>query len=144
MSVATDTTEDENGLLVYQAAPTPIFREKLPGPRQLTILDETMVVSLTNAVNHSIKLTKPSVGVVVNWRTMGSGGGCYYVSLPSRQANYQSWLQIVNTRPSPVSTNYLLVTTLRYSHFSLKVNHRNHAVLIAQNLRRVALPMRIF
>jgi hypothetical protein len=29
-----------------------------------------MVVSLTNAVNHPIKLTKPSV-VVVNWRSMG-------------------------------------------------------------------------
>jgi hypothetical protein len=29
MPVATRTTEDENGLLVYQAAPTPIFRESV-------------------------------------------------------------------------------------------------------------------
>ena len=66
-----------------------------------------MVVSLSNAVNHAIKLTKPS-GVVVNWRSVGSGGRFHYVSLPSRQANYQSWLQIVNTRPSPVSATNTL------------------------------------
>ena len=40
-----------------------------------------MVVSLTSAVNLPIKLTKPS-GVVVNWRSMGSGGGFHYVCTP--------------------------------------------------------------
>ena len=30
-----------------------------------------MIVTLTNAVNRPIKLTKPPVGVV-NWRSMGS------------------------------------------------------------------------
>jgi hypothetical protein len=40
-----------------------------------------MAVSLTNAVNLPIKLTKPS-GIVVNWRSMGSGGGCHYVCTP--------------------------------------------------------------
>ena len=36
-----------------------------------------MVVSPTNAVNPTIKLTKPSVGVV-NWRSTGSGGGFHH------------------------------------------------------------------
>ena len=37
-----------------------------------------MVVLLKNAVNHPIKLTKPS-SVVVNWRSVGSGRGFHYV-----------------------------------------------------------------
>ena len=40
-----------------------------------------IVVSLTDAVNHPIKLTKPSLGVV-NWRSMGSGGGFHHVCTP--------------------------------------------------------------
>ena len=41
---------------------------KLPGPKQRTILDESIVLSLTNTVNHPIELTNPSGGVV-NWRS---------------------------------------------------------------------------
>jgi hypothetical protein len=37
---------------------------KLPGPKERTMLDETMIVSLTNAVNDPIQLTKLSLGVV--------------------------------------------------------------------------------
>ena len=37
-----------------------------------------MVVSLTNAVNHPIELTEPSLGVV-NWRSMGGGDGFHTV-----------------------------------------------------------------
>ena len=49
------------------------------------------VVSLTDAVNHPVKLTKPSVGVV-NWRSMGSGGGFHYVCAPH---------QLLRARTSP-------------------------------------------
>ena len=54
-----------------------------------------MVVSLTNAVNHPIKLTKPSV-VVVNWRSMGSGGGFHYVCTP---------FELLQARTSPLVTS---------------------------------------
>ncbi len=37
---------------------------------------------LTNAVNLSIKLTKPSVVVVVNWWSMDSGGSFHYGRTP--------------------------------------------------------------
>ena len=41
-----------------------------------------MVVLLTNVVKLPIKLTKPSVVVVVNWCSMGSGGGFHHVCTP--------------------------------------------------------------
>ena len=47
----------------------------MPGPKHLTIFAETHRIILTNAVNLPIKLTKPSG--VVNWRSIGSGGGQY-------------------------------------------------------------------
>ena len=40
-----------------------------------------ILVSLTNAVNLPIKLTRTSV-VVVNWCSMGSGGYCHCVCIP--------------------------------------------------------------
>ena len=56
-----------------------------------------IVVLLTNAVNLPIKLTKPSV-VVVNWRPMGSGGGCHYVctpfELPQARSQAGEWCEV--------------------------------------------------
>ena len=46
--------------LPYEMPSAGITHIKLPGSKQRTIL----VVSLTDAVNHPIKLTNPSLGVV--------------------------------------------------------------------------------
>ena len=53
-----------------------------------------MVVSLTNAVNHPIKLTKPCLGVV-NWRSPGNGGGFHHVCTP---------FQLLQAHASPLAT----------------------------------------
>ena len=57
-----------------------------------------MVVSLTNAVNHPIKLTEPSV-VVVNRRSMGSGGDFHYVCTPFELLQHAPlpWLPLVTS-----------------------------------------------
>ena len=44
-------------------------------------------------------------GVRIHYHLEGEGPlTAVALSLPSRQSNYQGWLQIVNARPSPVST----------------------------------------
>ena len=64
------------------------------------------VVSLTDAVNHPVKLTKPSVGVV-NWRSMGSGGGFHHVCSP---------FQLLRARTSPLGY-------LSSPHMTPRTNH---------------------
>ena len=61
-----------------------------------------IVVLLMNVVNHPIKLTKPS-GVVVNWRSMGSGGGFHYVCTP---------FELLQARTSPLVTSLHLSSPL--------------------------------
>ena len=62
ISVATDTTEDDNGLLVYQAAPTPIFRESCLDHSNAPALAMVIVRTLGGAVNHSVAPTGPCLG----------------------------------------------------------------------------------
>jgi hypothetical protein len=66
---------------------------KLPGPGDTLSSTRAMVVSLTNAVNHPVKLTTPSVGVV-NWRSIGSGDGFHYVCTPFELSRHapRPWL----------------------------------------------------
>ena len=54
---------------------------KCLGANKVPSSTRAMVVSLTDAVNHPIKLTRPSVDVV-NWRSMGSGGSSHDVCPP--------------------------------------------------------------
>ena len=51
------------------------------GPSNAPSSTRAILVLLMNAVNHPIERTKPSVGVV-NWRSMGSGGGFHHVCTP--------------------------------------------------------------
>ena len=55
-----------------------------------------MVVSLTDAVNLSIKLTTPS-GVVVNWRSIGSGGGFHTFAPEPLEARTSPWLPLITS-----------------------------------------------
>ena len=68
---------------------TDIPHIKLPGSRHAPCSTRAMVVSIKNAVNHPIKLTKPS-DRVVNWRSVGSGGDFHYFALPSISSKHLS------------------------------------------------------
>ena len=61
--------------------PTGITISSCLDPSNAPSSTRAIVVSLTDAVNHPIKLTEPSLGVV-NWRSMGSGGGFHHVCTP--------------------------------------------------------------
>ena len=76
------------------------------GPSKVPSTTRAILVLLTDAVNHPIERTEPSVGVV-NWRSMGSGGGFHHVCTPFQSPGTHLTLGCLS---SPLLTSRIIVT----------------------------------
>ena len=76
------------------------------GPSNAPSSTRAILVLLMNAVNHPIERTKPSVGVV-NWRSMGSGGGFHHVCTPFQSPGTHLALGCLS---SPLMTSRIIAT----------------------------------